>query len=338
MVRQKEIVQKTGFSLSVVSRALSPVKGKNDTLSEETREIVRRVAGEMGYKPNLQASCLRKGKLPTIGVFLPSWGGSLVYELIMGISDAAKNCEVPLSFYFDMSLDSYGKFLESMKDQGNSGILSYLLRFDDNTDDKIIKKLHSYTNGGGNIVFLNTFCYKEHGFPHVSIDEEEGGRLAAQYLRKQNCSKYIVVYYKTKLYQARCHGFVSELLEDAVPDRYEILVPSRDEDTCFTHALNEILESLQRETSIGIFTSSNMFFRHIITGGLAKRVLPKNDFRIVTYDRSEREPELYEPARIIQPFYEVGFKGFMKLYNLIGGKKEESERLKPSINAGANTI
>lgn len=336
MVRQKEIARKTGFSLSVVSRALSPVKGKNDTLSEETRKIVRQVAGEMGYRPNLQASCLRRGKLPVIGIFLPPWGGTLIAELIMGISDAARNCELPLSFYFDMSFDSYGKFLDSMKNQGNSGILSYYPRFSDAPDEKIMKKLQAYQSGGGSIVMLNTFCYQQHGFHHVSIDEAEGGHLAAGYLISKGCSRFISIHYKTRLYMSRLNAFLSRLSGDAPRKLYPLPGPAENEYPELAAIADSIFSSNDNMKNSGIFPISDIMSRYILFYAAKRGAVPGKDFHIVSYDSSSGEPEPYELPRIIQPFYEVGFKGFMKLFNLINGKKEKNEILKPILREGTS--
>jgi len=334
MVRQKEIAEKTGFSLSVVSRALSQVKGKNDTLSEETREIVRRAAEEMGYKPNLQASSLRKGKLPVIGVFLPNWGGSLISELIMGISDAARDCELPLSFYFDMSLDSYGKFLEAMKNQGNSGILSYYPRFNDGPNEKIMKKLYSFRNDGGKIVMLNTFCYQKHDFHHVSIDEAEGGRIAADYLISKGCNSFISIYYRTRLYMSRLEAFLSRLSGNVSRKLYPLPGPAENEYTELAAIADSICLSCDRG-NFGIFSATDIVSRYILFYAAKRGIVPGTDFHIVSYDRASAEPEPYEPPRIIQPFYEVGFRGFMKLHKLINGQKEENEILYPILREGS---
>lgn len=334
MVRQKEIAEKTGFSLSVVSRALSPVKGRNDTLSEETREIVRRAAEEMGYKPNLQASSLRKGKLPVIGVFLPPWGGTLIAELFMGISDAARSCDLPLSFYFDMSLDSYGKFLDSMKSQGNSGILSYYPRFNDGPDQKIMNKLDSFRNDGGRIVMLNTFCYQKHDFHHVSIDEAEGARIAADYLISKGCSNFISIHYRTRLYMSRLEAFLSRLHGDASRKLYPLPGPAENEYPELAAIADSIFSSNEEMGKTGIFPVSEIMSRYLLFAAAGKGFAAGSDFHIVSYDRASIEPDPYDLPRIIQPFYDVGFRGFMKLYNLINGQKEENEILCPVLREG----
>lgn len=85
----KDIAKKTGKSITTVSRALH---GYND-VSPETREMVERVAKEMGYTPNLLAQRLQKQRTDTIGFILPTFGprfsDPFFSEFLAGIGSSA---------------------------------------------------------------------------------------------------------------------------------------------------------------------------------------------------------------------------------------------------------
>jgi LacI family transcriptional regulator len=66
----KEIARRTGKSITTVSRALADY----DDVSTETKALVRRVADELGYTPNLLAQRLQKRCSETIGLILPTFG------------------------------------------------------------------------------------------------------------------------------------------------------------------------------------------------------------------------------------------------------------------------
>lgn len=66
----REIARRTGKSITTVSRALADY----DDVSLETKALVRRVADELGYTPNLLAQRLQKRRSDTIGVILPTFG------------------------------------------------------------------------------------------------------------------------------------------------------------------------------------------------------------------------------------------------------------------------
>lgn len=88
MIRQIDIARKLGVSLAVVSRALSPHKGKNDNLSDETREKIREVAVEMGYRKNLAAMSLRKGCFHRIAFIVQNYDSYM--EMIRPMEDICK--------------------------------------------------------------------------------------------------------------------------------------------------------------------------------------------------------------------------------------------------------
>ncbi|MCO6453247.1 MAG: LacI family DNA-binding transcriptional regulator [Caldilineales bacterium] len=66
----KDIAQQTGKSITTVSRALADY----DDVSPATKELVRRVADELGYVPNTVARSLQKRRTDIIGLILPTFG------------------------------------------------------------------------------------------------------------------------------------------------------------------------------------------------------------------------------------------------------------------------
>lgn len=66
----KDIAERTGKSITTVSRALAGY----DDVAPETKALVRQVADELGYEPNLLAQRLQKRRTDTIGLILPTFG------------------------------------------------------------------------------------------------------------------------------------------------------------------------------------------------------------------------------------------------------------------------
>ena len=62
----KDLAKELDISPSTVSRALKD----HPDISPETKRLVKELAEEMNYKPNLIAQGLRKSKTNTIGVLL----------------------------------------------------------------------------------------------------------------------------------------------------------------------------------------------------------------------------------------------------------------------------
>ena len=83
-VRLKDIAERAGVTVTAVSRAL---KGKND-ISETTRIRIQRIADEMGYIPNTNASRLRSNSNRSIGVVVTYLDNFFYNRILMGITDA----------------------------------------------------------------------------------------------------------------------------------------------------------------------------------------------------------------------------------------------------------
>ena len=85
----KDIAQRVGKSVTTVSRALH---GYSD-VAPETRELVRQVAREMGYTPNVMAQRLQKQRAETLGLILPTFGprfsDPFFSEFVAGVGNQA---------------------------------------------------------------------------------------------------------------------------------------------------------------------------------------------------------------------------------------------------------
>jgi len=78
-----DIAKKLGTTPSTVSRALAD----NKRVSLKTRELVKKVAKEMGYQPNLMAASLRKGKSDLIGMIVPIINRHFFSNVISGVEE-----------------------------------------------------------------------------------------------------------------------------------------------------------------------------------------------------------------------------------------------------------
>jgi len=80
-----DIAKRLNLSASTVSRALN----NNPVISETTRNLVKKMAAEMGYRPNILAANLRTRRTNTIGVIVPLINRHFFSSVISGIEDVA---------------------------------------------------------------------------------------------------------------------------------------------------------------------------------------------------------------------------------------------------------
>lgn len=121
MVTLKDIAQRVGKSVTTVSRALA---GYSD-VSEETKELIAKVASEMGYVPNTLAQRLQKKTTDTIGIVLPGYGEGfsepLFSEFLAGIGKMSSLHGYDLLVNYvhtENELDTYKKLIVSRRVDG----------------------------------------------------------------------------------------------------------------------------------------------------------------------------------------------------------------------------
>lgn len=86
----KDVAKRAGVSVSTVSRALN----NYSDISEDTRESIKKIAEDMGYKPNIVAKSLSSSRSFRLGMLVEDYeaGGKLnplVFEVLMEFKNAA---------------------------------------------------------------------------------------------------------------------------------------------------------------------------------------------------------------------------------------------------------
>lgn len=114
-----EIAGLAGVSRATVSRYLN-----NGYVSEEKKDIIRKVIEETGYQPSSQAQMLRTKKTKLIGVILPKISSDTISREVAGISDVLKERG------YQMILANTNNDIEEE--------LKYLALFKDNQVDGVI--------------------------------------------------------------------------------------------------------------------------------------------------------------------------------------------------------
>lgn len=149
----KDIADKVGRSITTVSRALADY----DDVSPSTKELVRKVAKEMGYIPNYTAQHLQKKHSDTLGLILPTFGprfsDPFFSEFIAGVGNTASS--------FDYEI------LVSTRAPGNSELETYKRNVQSHRVDGFI--LVRTRRQDPRIKYL-----REAGFPFVSFGRTEG--------------------------------------------------------------------------------------------------------------------------------------------------------------------
>lgn len=114
-----EIASLAGVSRATVSRYLN-----HGYVSEEKREVIRKVIEETGYQPSAQAQTLRTKKTSLIGVILPKINSDTISREVAGISDVltAKGYQMILA-NTNNNLDEELKYLSLFRERQVDGVI-----------------------------------------------------------------------------------------------------------------------------------------------------------------------------------------------------------------------
>jgi LacI family transcriptional regulator, galactose operon repressor len=318
MVTIKDLAKELNLSHSVVSRALNPNPDKNARVAEKTRELIKATAKRMGFKCNRIAEFMKRGRAATIGVFIPEFSNRLVADLMTGISEVAAENGFPLNFYFGQSDESYEKFiLQNIKNPG-SGIISYPFKIKKSA--KLENLFQRYIATGGKVLLLNT--RENSDIPVAYMDESHGTQLAAERLKSHDCFKYLI----DNSFTQRTEAFLSYMQSQNLEERCMLFSPD-DFAKTFTESRKH-----SNGKPVGIFAVMDTHAAKFIQTINKSNAEFGKDAVLVGYDDLALTAFLDPPLTTIhQPFHLQGRRAVEKLINLIYGKTEHDEAIKPFL-------
>jgi LacI family transcriptional regulator len=175
-VTLKDIARKVGYSVTTVSRALNDY---ND-VSQETKQLIKRVAQEMGYHPHVIAQSLQRRRTNTVGFIVPATDRYLsdpyFLELLAGIGDGAASYDFDLLISTCKPMDPKERVVYERMVKGHrvDGIIVARTRCEDERIAYLVSEDFPL------IAFGRTASELE--FPYLDVDGENGVCEAVKYL------------------------------------------------------------------------------------------------------------------------------------------------------------
>ncbi len=234
-----DIAKKLNLSASTVSRALKD----NPVISGPTRALVKRIAEEMGYRPNTQAANLRTRRTNTIGVIVPLINRHFFSSVISGIEEISysRGFAVTISQSND-NLEKECKIAHTFFANRVDGII-ISIGMETNTFDHL--KLFSERNIP--VVFFDRVV-DEIEAHKIVVDDYGGGYRATKHLINQGAKNiaHIGGPQHLKIYEYRQKGYCDALKEAGLKMNKSLIINnslSREEGTKAIQKLmqNEII-------------------------------------------------------------------------------------------------
>jgi LacI family transcriptional regulator len=172
-VTLKDVAEHAGVDVSTVSRALSD--DRVNLVNAGTRVRVRQVAEELGYRGNLQASALRRGRTQMIGVVVADLSNPFIGPVLRGISQGLDGRRLlPIMTESRDSSETLGRVCDLLLAQRVDGVICTAGRTADRaTLTRLAKEVPTV---------LAVRSWANSKITNVSHDDHRGGLLAAEHL------------------------------------------------------------------------------------------------------------------------------------------------------------
>ncbi len=208
-----DIAKAIGVTQTTVANALA---GRGN-VSEATRKRIIQCAQDMGYRPNVLARGLAKGKTSTIGFLLPTIANPFYPEIAEEIERIAHAHDYQLllcNTHYDYALGRQN--LDSLVSRWVDGIIVMGSSMD-------LADLTRQFQNGLPIVLCN---WQENepapGIPLVNIDFHLAGELAAQHLLSLGHRRIAIIVDEPQQ-TSRLEGFRGALLKVGIPLQGEMI-------------------------------------------------------------------------------------------------------------------
>ncbi|GIL09121.1 MAG: transcriptional regulator [Chloroflexota bacterium] len=222
MVKLKDVAEKSGFSITTVSRALA---GYSD-VNNKTRQQIVEIAYSLGYQPNMVARQLRAQKTDTIGMIIPAYDHQLsedfFSELLIGVGYAAAQ------FGYDLliSARSSGDQMDAYRCiVGGNRVDGVLVARTCRNDPRIayLKSLnHPFVVSG------RSSPDEASDFPYIDADSQLGIRMMVNHLTALGHQRLALLLPPENIAYTpyRLNGYKEGLAEASLPYRDEYIIYS----------------------------------------------------------------------------------------------------------------
>ena len=160
---------------ATASRALNPET--RILVSEDTARRVTAAAAKLGYRPNPVARSLRTRRSHTVGVLIPDLNNPLFPPIVRGLEDKlAAAGYVALIGNTDADAGRERLLFEQMRARQVDGFVLATVTLHD-------RLLAEVASADLPVVLMNRLS-QDYSFPSVSVDNEQGGRMAVSHLAR----------------------------------------------------------------------------------------------------------------------------------------------------------
>lgn len=277
----KDVAALAGVSPSTVSRTCK----NNPSISEETKERVRKAMAELGYEPNFQASNLASQNSRTIGIILPAsakevYENSFYLEAIQGISHYCNGRQYMTTI---VTGQDEAEILDAVRSMSRSGKVDGFIILYSKKDDPVIDYLF---NEGLLYILIGKATQYTNQTIYIDNDNLLAGREATEYLYQLGHRRIAYLGSDSSLMFSadRKAGYQLALASHQLPVRPEYCVEVKNVSENNEEAIRGLL--MQKERPTAILVSDDILAVSLERVCLENHLAIPEDLSIISFNNS----------------------------------------------------
>lgn len=277
----KDVAALAGVSPSTVSRTCK----NNPSISEETKERVRKAMAELGYEPNFQASNLASQNSRSIGIILPAsakevYENSFYLEAIQGISHYCNGRQYMTTI---VTGQDEAEILDAVRSMSRSGKVDGFIILYSKKDDPVIDYLF---NEGLLYILIGKATQYTNQTIYIDNDNLLAGREAAEYLYQLGHRRIAYLGSDSSLMFSadRKAGYQLALASHQLPVRPEYCVEVKNVSENNEEAIRELL--MQKDRPTAILVSDDILAVSLERVCLENHLAIPEDLSIISFNNS----------------------------------------------------
>lgn len=277
----KDVAALAGVSPSTVSRTCK----NNPSISEETKERVRKAMAELGYEPNFQASNLASQNSRTIGIILPAsakevYENSFYLEAIQGISHYCNGRQYMTTI---VTGQDEAEILDAVRSMSRSGKVDGFIVLYSKKEDPVIDYLF---NEGLLYILIGKATQYTNQTIYIDNDNLLAGREAAEYLYQLGHRRIAYLGSDSSLMFSadRKAGYQLALASHQLPVRPEYCVEVKNVSENNEEAIRGLL--MQKDRPTAILVSDDILAVSLERVCLENHLAIAEDLSIISFNNS----------------------------------------------------
>lgn len=277
----KDVAALAGVSPSTVSRTCK----NNPSISEETKERVRKAMAELGYEPNFQASNLASQNSRTIGIILPAsakevYENSFYLEAIQGISHYCNGRQYMTTI---VTGQDEAEILDAVRSMSRSGKVDGFIILYSKKEDPVIDYLF---NEGLLYILIGKATQYTNQTIYIDNDNLLAGREAAEYLYQLGHRRIAYLGSDSSLMFSadRKAGYQLALASHQLPVRPEYCVEVKNVSENNEEAIRRLL--MQKDRPTAILVSDDILAVSLERVCLENHLAIPEDLSIISFNNS----------------------------------------------------